>query len=67
MHRDGEGRIRYHFVIIDYVCWPTGGEAVAGSDADAVAWVRADEIDRYGVNVHAKEVILRGLNYHHQP
>lgn len=67
VHRDGDGRIRYHFVIIDYLCWSAGGEAVAGSDADAVAWVGADEIDRYGVNVYAKEVILRGLNYHQQP
>ena len=21
VHRDGEGRIRYHFVIVDFVCW----------------------------------------------
>ena len=34
---------------------------MAGSDADAVAWVTADEIDDYGVNAHAKAVILRGL------
>jgi 8-oxo-dGTP diphosphatase len=61
VHRDAEGRVRYHFVIIDYVCWPDGGEAVAGSDAEAVAWVGADELDRYGVNAHAAEVIRRGL------
>jgi len=67
VHRDGEGRIRYHFVIVDFVCWAADGEPVAGSDAAAVAWVGADEIDRYAVNRHAKEVILRGLNYHHQP
>ncbi len=67
VHRDSEGRIRYHFVIIDFVCWSKAEEAVAGSDAEAVAWVTADEIDRYGVNAHAKAVILRGLNYHRQP
>src|SRR5262245_11299947 len=61
VHRDEEGRIRYHFVIIDYVCWPTGGEATAGSDAEGVAWVRADEIDAYKVNAHAKAVIEKGL------
>jgi 8-oxo-dGTP diphosphatase len=66
VHRDGDGRIRYHFVIIDYVCWSDGGEAMAGSDAEAVAWVTADDIDSYQVNAHAKEVILRGLNYHLQ-
>ncbi|HJU41259.1 MAG TPA: NUDIX hydrolase [Vicinamibacterales bacterium] len=64
VHRDDQGRIRYHFVIIDFVCWPATGDAVAGSDAEAVAWVTASEIDRYGVNTHAKAVILRGLTYH---
>lgn len=61
VHRDAEGRIRYHFVIVDFVCWSPSGDAVAGSDAEAVAWVTADEIDRYAVNVHAKAVILKGL------
>ena len=31
------------------------------SDADDVAWVSAEQIDAYGVNEHAKAVILRGL------
>jgi hypothetical protein len=48
-------------VIVDYVCWPHGGEAVPGSDAEDVAWVSSDEIDDYKVNAHAKAVILRGL------
>jgi ADP-ribose pyrophosphatase YjhB (NUDIX family) len=61
VHRDDQGRIRYHFVIVDFVCWPHEGEAVPGSDADGVAWVTPDEIDVYQVNAHAKAVILRGL------
>ena len=32
-----------------------------GSDADGVAWVTAAEIDDYGVNAHAKAVILKVL------
>jgi ADP-ribose pyrophosphatase YjhB (NUDIX family) len=67
VHRDAEGGVRYHFVIVDFVCWPRGGEATAGSDAEAVAWVGAADIDGYGVNEHARAVILRGLNYHRQP
>lgn len=67
VHRDDDGKIRYHFVIVDFVCWPDGGEAVPGSDAEGVAWVTAEEIDDYAVNAHAKAVILRGLNYHQQP
>lgn len=61
IHRDADGRIRYHFVIVDFVAWADDGEAVAGSDAEAVAWVAANEIDGYHVNAHATAVILRGL------
>lgn len=67
VHRDDQGRIRYHFVIVDFVCWSTDGDATPGSDADGVAWVTAEQIDDYRVNAHAKAVILRGLNYHQQP
>ena len=34
---DDEGRVQYHFVLVDYLCWPTGGALCAGSDvAEAV-------------------------------
>ena len=38
IHRDGQ-RVRYHYVIADYLCQVTGGELRAASDADAVRWV----------------------------
>jgi len=49
------------------VCWSAAGDAIAGSDAEDCAWVSGSEIDAYKVNAHAKQVILRGLNYHQQP
>ena len=61
VHRDDQGKIRYHFVIVDFVCWANDGEAVPGSDAEGVAWVTPGEIDDYQVNAHAKAVILKGL------
>jgi ADP-ribose pyrophosphatase YjhB (NUDIX family) len=42
IHREGE-RVRYHYVIADYLCRVAGGELKAASDAAAVRWVeRAD-------------------------
>jgi ADP-ribose pyrophosphatase YjhB (NUDIX family) len=38
IHRDGE-RVRYHYVIADYLCRVVSGELKAASDADAVRWV----------------------------
>ena len=52
VHRDDDGRIRYHFVIVDYVCWSDTGDAAAGSDAEETAWVTGDEIDAYKINAH---------------
>jgi ADP-ribose pyrophosphatase YjhB (NUDIX family) len=42
IHRDG-GRVRYHYVIADFLCRVTGGELRAASDADAVRWVERAE------------------------
>ncbi len=61
VHRDPDGRIRFHFVIVDFVCESREGDAVAASDAEAVAWVTASELDAYGVNAHAAAVIRKGL------
>jgi ADP-ribose pyrophosphatase YjhB (NUDIX family) len=37
------GRIRYHYVIADYLCRVIGGELFAASDAEAVRWVERAE------------------------
>jgi 8-oxo-dGTP diphosphatase len=42
IHRDGE-RVRYHYVIADYLCRVTGGALKAASDADEVRWVERPE------------------------
>ena len=56
-----DGRVRYHFVIVDYLCTCTGGELCAGDDAEAAAFVGEEELEAYGVNEHAARVIRRGL------
>jgi ADP-ribose pyrophosphatase YjhB (NUDIX family) len=42
IHREGD-RVRYHYVIADYLCRVVGGTLVAASDADAVRWVERSE------------------------
>ncbi|KAA6465505.1 NUDIX domain-containing protein [Acidobacteria bacterium AB60] len=42
IHRDGD-RVRYHYVIADYLCRVTGGTLKAASDAAAVRWVERAE------------------------
>ena len=47
IHRDGE-RVRYHYVIADYLCSVLGGELCAASDADDVRWVERAEWNSHG-------------------
>lgn len=61
VHHDTDGRVRFHFVIVDYLCRAVTGDPVAGTDAEDVAWVTAEELDAYGVNPHAAAVIRKGL------
>jgi ADP-ribose pyrophosphatase YjhB (NUDIX family) len=42
IHREAD-RVRYHYVIADYLCRITGGALQAASDADAVRWVERAE------------------------
>ena len=42
IYREGE-RVRYHYVIADYLCRVAGGDLKADSDADAVRWVERAE------------------------
>lgn len=45
IQRDGE-RVRYHYVLADYLCRVVGGSLQAATDADAVRWVERDEWNR---------------------
>jgi 8-oxo-dGTP diphosphatase len=56
-----DSRVRYHFVIVDYLCTCSGGALRAGDDAEDVAWVTGEEIEAYGVNEFAAAVIRKGL------
>jgi 8-oxo-dGTP diphosphatase len=42
IHREGD-RVRYHYVIADYLCRVVSGQLKAASDADAVRWVERAE------------------------
>lgn len=52
---------RYHFVILDYLCRPTGGALRAGSDVTEVALVAEDELEHYQLTPTATRVLRRGF------
>jgi 8-oxo-dGTP diphosphatase len=58
---DAEGRTKYHFVILDYLCEVAGGSARAGSDVTDVAWAEETELGRYSLTPTATRVIKRAF------
>jgi 8-oxo-dGTP diphosphatase len=57
--RDAEGRIRYHWVLVDYVAFVESGELCAASDADEAQWVEVDEVERLDTTDGLLDMIRR--------
>lgn len=57
--RDGDGRVRYHYVLVDYLAYPDAGTAVAGSDAADVQWVDVDAVERLDITDGLVDMIRR--------
>ncbi|MSO46430.1 MAG: NUDIX domain-containing protein [Acidobacteria bacterium] len=58
---DEDKRVQYHFVLVDYLCWPAGGTLAAGSDVDAAMFVDPADLARFDLTDKAQAVIARAL------
>ena len=58
---DRDERVQYHFVLIDYLCRPTGGGLSHGSDVSETIVAGPADLDRYRLTDNARAVIARGL------
>jgi 8-oxo-dGTP diphosphatase len=56
---DADGRVEYHYVIIDYLCRAWTDRIAHGSDADAVRWVELADLAVYRVSSKAVQVIQK--------
>lgn len=59
--RDDEGRILYHYVLIDFLCRRVSGEARAADDADEVRWFTPEETGKLALPEDTAEVIRLGF------
>jgi ADP-ribose pyrophosphatase YjhB (NUDIX family) len=59
--RDPEQRVQYHYVLIDFLCRPVGGELLAASDAAEVRWFRREELPRLQLAEDTLEVLGKGF------
>jgi len=59
--RDPDGRVRYHWVLVDYVAFPESGTLAAGTDAADARWVRIDDVGGLDVTEGLVDMIRRAV------
>jgi len=59
--RDLEGKLQYHYVLIDFLCQQVGGELHAASDAAEVRWYTQAEVKALSLARDTAEVIQLGF------
>jgi len=59
---DPDGRARYHYVLVDFVCRPNGGTLACATDADDVMWVPLADLSAYSVADVTIRVIQKGVD-----
>ena len=64
IEHDAAGRVRYHYALIDYLCWPDAdaGILAAGSDVSEVTMADPRDLEGYRLTDAATRVIGRAPN-----
>lgn len=63
--RDEAGAVRFHYVLVDFLCRVLGGDLRCATDAAAAAWVTHEEVNshsRYRVAPFTIAVIEKAFN-----
>lgn len=61
MQRDPDDRVRYHFVVIDFLAYYQAGDLHSGDDAAEVRWVDPKDLSHYALSPAIKAMIERAL------
>jgi 8-oxo-dGTP diphosphatase len=62
IERDEDGRVQYHYVLIDVNATWTGGDPAASDDAIDIAWSTLDELGTFKLWSETERVIWRGYD-----
>ena len=57
IRRDENGRVRFHYTIIDFATRWVSGEPVADTDVTEAVWAKLDALEQYGLWQEAHRVI----------
>jgi len=59
--RDAEGRVAYHYVLLDYLCRVEGGTLAPGTDASDARWVTADQLRKVPLSKPVRRIIEKAM------
>lgn len=59
--RDEAGRVRYHYVIVDYLATPVGGKLQPGSDVSDARWVGLADLENLEITEKAGQLVRQLL------
>lgn len=60
IRRDADGRVQFHYTLVDFAAEWLAGEAVAGSDAMGARWAPIGEIDGLGLWSETVRIVRQG-------
>jgi 8-oxo-dGTP diphosphatase len=58
---DQDGRIEYHYILLDFLCEAVGGLLKAGTDADECRFIPMKDLRRFDMTRGTEEVIQRAF------
>ena len=61
IRRDDDGRVEYHYALVDYLCLPIGGTLCSSSDASEVCWAAPLDLPAYRLSANTLAVIGKSV------
>jgi ADP-ribose pyrophosphatase YjhB (NUDIX family) len=61
--RDADGRVRYHYAVLDFLADYVAGDPMPGSDVVHAAWLALRDLPEYDVTPGAMAILERALRY----
>jgi ADP-ribose pyrophosphatase YjhB (NUDIX family) len=58
---DENRKVRYHFVLVDYLCRPLGGQLRHGSDVADVVLADPERLESFGLTPKASAIVAKGV------
>jgi len=63
IHREDAGRVRYHYVLVDFLCHVAAGNLIAGSDAAEACWANVVSLTQYSLEPLTADMVQQALAY----